>query len=187
MRFQLRGANRPTLTPFTSVCMIHISTLSPIVIQKDKNSDYGVTVPDLPGCFSAGRTLEEALSAAEEAIELHRKGLMEEGLGLPEPSSIERWRANADLAGRTWPSSPPPRETEARRRESTSRSPRACWRPWTATPPPPATPAAACLPAPPSATSSRAPPHRVRASAALDAKQHDLLPLPSCASWFNSP
>ncbi len=33
----------------------------PVVIHKDKNSDYGVTVPDLPGCFSAGTTMEEAL------------------------------------------------------------------------------------------------------------------------------
>lgn len=28
----------------------------PIAIHKDKNSCYGVTIPDLPGCFSAGDT-----------------------------------------------------------------------------------------------------------------------------------
>jgi predicted RNase H-like HicB family nuclease len=33
----------------------------PVVIHKDLDSDYGVTVPDLPGCFSAGTTLDEAL------------------------------------------------------------------------------------------------------------------------------
>ena len=76
--------------------------LWPIVIHKDKASDYGVTVPDLPGCFSAGRTLEEAIAAAKEAIGLHLEGLMEEGLGLPEPSSMERWRAHADFADGTW-------------------------------------------------------------------------------------
>ena len=32
----------------------------PIVIHKDADSDYGVTVPDLPGCFSAGKTLDES-------------------------------------------------------------------------------------------------------------------------------
>ena len=32
----------------------------PIVIHKDTGTGYGVTVPDLPGCFSAGDTLEEA-------------------------------------------------------------------------------------------------------------------------------
>ena len=33
-----------------------------IVIHKDPESCYGVTVPDLPGCFSAGNTIEEALT-----------------------------------------------------------------------------------------------------------------------------
>ena len=40
-----------------------------IVIHKDPGSCYGVTVPDLPGCFSAGDTFEEALDMAREAIE----------------------------------------------------------------------------------------------------------------------
>ena len=35
--------------------------LYPVVVHKDSNSDYGVSVPDLPGCFSAGSTLDEAL------------------------------------------------------------------------------------------------------------------------------
>ena len=35
----------------------------PVVIHKDPESDYGVTVPDLPGCFSAGETLDEALES----------------------------------------------------------------------------------------------------------------------------
>ena len=55
----------------------------PIVIHKDKRSDYGVTVPDLPGCFSAGGTLDEALAMAKEAIELHLEGLIEEGQPIP--------------------------------------------------------------------------------------------------------
>lgn len=40
----------------------------PIVIHKDKNSDYGVSVPDLPGCYSAGVSFEEALEMSKEAI-----------------------------------------------------------------------------------------------------------------------
>ena len=39
----------------------------PIVIHKDAGSAYGVTVPALPGCFSAGDTLEEAIESAREA------------------------------------------------------------------------------------------------------------------------
>ena len=38
----------------------------PIVLHKDKDSDYGATVPDLPGCFSAGATLDEALEMNRE-------------------------------------------------------------------------------------------------------------------------
>ncbi len=40
-----------------------------VVIHKDSKSDYGVIVPDLPGCFSAGSTIDEALENAKEAIE----------------------------------------------------------------------------------------------------------------------
>ena len=39
----------------------------PVVIHKDKKSDYGLTVPDLPGCFSAGKTFDEALENSKEA------------------------------------------------------------------------------------------------------------------------
>jgi predicted RNase H-like HicB family nuclease len=40
---------------------------------------HGVVVPDLPGCFSAGDTLEEAFDNAREAIELHCQTLAEDG------------------------------------------------------------------------------------------------------------
>jgi predicted RNase H-like HicB family nuclease len=74
----------------------------PIVIHKDKKSDYGVTVPDLPGCFSAGSTMDEALAMAREAIELHLEGLIEEGMPIPDANLIEAHRRNADYAGGTW-------------------------------------------------------------------------------------
>ncbi len=74
----------------------------PIVIHKEKRSDFGVTVPDLPGCFSAGSTIDEALAMARQAIELHIEGLVEEGLSIPEPTSIDRLRKNADYAGGIW-------------------------------------------------------------------------------------
>ena len=61
----------------------------PIVIHKEKKSDYGVTVPDLPGCFSAGSTMDEAMAMTREAIELHIEGLIEEGLPVPDPTPIE--------------------------------------------------------------------------------------------------
>ena len=42
-----------------------------VVVHKDKGSDFGVAVPDLPGCFSAGETMDEALGNTREAILCH--------------------------------------------------------------------------------------------------------------------
>jgi predicted RNase H-like HicB family nuclease len=48
----------------------------PVVIHKDADSDYGVSVPDLPGCFSAGESVEEAIACVTEAIECHTEGTL---------------------------------------------------------------------------------------------------------------
>ncbi len=61
----------------------------PVFIEKDKDSDYGVTIPDLPGCFSAGTTLDEAISNAREAILTHIEGLLMDDEVLNTPSEIE--------------------------------------------------------------------------------------------------
>ncbi len=74
----------------------------PIVIHKDTDSDYGVTVPDLPGCFTAGATMDEALAMANEAIELHLAGLREEGLPAPPTGRIEDHKDKPEYAGCTW-------------------------------------------------------------------------------------
>ncbi len=45
----------------------------PVVIHKEKEADYGVSVPDLPGCFPAGETRSGfLLRAALEFIARHR-------------------------------------------------------------------------------------------------------------------
>ena len=74
----------------------------PVVIHKDKDSDYGVTVPDLPGCFSAGSTLDEALLMAREAIELHLEGLIEEGQTVPPPGRVEDHKGDPEYRGGIW-------------------------------------------------------------------------------------
>ena len=52
----------------------------PIAIETgDSKHACGVVVPDLPGCFSAGDTLDEALTNAREAILLHLEGLLDDG------------------------------------------------------------------------------------------------------------
>ncbi len=58
----------------------------PVVIHKDNDSDFGVTVPDLPGCFSAGASIDEALQQAKEAIGCHIEGLLLDNEDLPSPT-----------------------------------------------------------------------------------------------------
>lgn len=74
----------------------------PVVIHKDKSSDYGVTVPDLPGCFSAGETMEDAMTNVVEAIECHLEGLLFDGDAIPEAQSVEGHQKNKNFAGGTW-------------------------------------------------------------------------------------
>lgn len=74
----------------------------PVAIHKEPNSDYGVTVPDLPGCFSAGSTVDEAMLMAREAIELYLDTLIESGRDIPDASEIESLKANPDYADATW-------------------------------------------------------------------------------------
>lgn len=73
-----------------------------VVVHHDKDSAYGVTVPDLPGCFSAGDSFDEALEKVIEAIELHLEGMAEEGMDIPSAESIDAHLDNPDFAGGTW-------------------------------------------------------------------------------------
>ncbi len=74
----------------------------PVVLHKDFDSDYGVTVPDLPGCFSAGRTVTESLAMAREAIALHLSGLLEHGEAIPPPKSIEEHKRKIQFRAGRW-------------------------------------------------------------------------------------
>jgi predicted RNase H-like HicB family nuclease len=68
----------------------------------DEQHAFGVVVPDLPGCFSAGDTLAEALANAREAIELHVSTLLEDELRLPAPQAPGVHQAHPDYLGWTW-------------------------------------------------------------------------------------
>jgi len=58
------------------------------VLERGLNDSFGVFFPDLPGCVSAGTTVEEAIHGAREALALHVEGMIEDGLPLPTPSSV---------------------------------------------------------------------------------------------------
>ena len=74
----------------------------PVVIHKDKNSDYGVTVPDLPGCFSAGDTVDDALTNAIEAIECHIEGMLIDAETVPSARTIEYHSKSRQFSGGIW-------------------------------------------------------------------------------------
>jgi predicted RNase H-like HicB family nuclease len=74
----------------------------PIVIEPgDETAAFGVIVPDLPGCFSAGDTLDEAMAAVEEAAAAWIDATLDAGGAVPPPSDLEDVRRNPAYAGRS--------------------------------------------------------------------------------------
>jgi len=65
------------------------------LIHKDSDSDFGVSFPDLPGCVTAGATLDEARDLAAEDLAFHLEGLEQDAEAAPEPSSLEAVMAEA--------------------------------------------------------------------------------------------
>jgi predicted RNase H-like HicB family nuclease len=75
----------------------------PIAVENgDSTHAWGVIVPDLPGCFSAGDTLEEAMINAREAISAHIELLIEAGDDIPQVSAIHDLVGVAEYQGLTW-------------------------------------------------------------------------------------
>jgi predicted RNase H-like HicB family nuclease len=72
----------------------------PVAIEPgSESSAFGVVIPDLPGCYSAGDTLDEALIGAQEAAAAWIDATLDSGGAVPAPSSLETLRQNADFEG----------------------------------------------------------------------------------------
>jgi predicted RNase H-like HicB family nuclease len=76
----------------------------PIAIEPGTDATaWGVVVPDLPGCFSAGDTMEEALIQAEEAVTAWIETALDAGQAIPQPSAIDTLRAaHPEFEGWLW-------------------------------------------------------------------------------------
>lgn len=61
-----------------------------VVIEK-ANGNYSAYVPDLPGCVATGDTVRDAEREIREAIRFHIEGLKEDGLPVPEATSIAEY------------------------------------------------------------------------------------------------
>lgn len=60
--------------------------LTYLAVLEPSSDGYGVYFPDLPGCISFGKDIEEAQQMAREALELHIYGMEKDGDSLPAPS-----------------------------------------------------------------------------------------------------
>jgi len=67
-----------------------------VAIVEDSGPDkaVGVWFPDLPGCFSAGDDVDEALRNAEEALALYAEAELREGRELPAPRTVSALKAD---------------------------------------------------------------------------------------------
>ncbi|MFQ5473676.1 MAG: type II toxin-antitoxin system HicB family antitoxin [Dehalococcoidia bacterium] len=54
-------------------------------VNRDLGSDWGASVPDLPGCVATGKTIDSALRRIAGAIEMHLRGMREDGVRIPAP------------------------------------------------------------------------------------------------------
>ena len=64
----------------------HIMRYAMIIEPGERN--YSAYLPDLPGCVATGKTIDELRERMSEAVELHLQGMREDGLSIPEPTSL---------------------------------------------------------------------------------------------------
>lgn len=69
-----------------------------VVIERASDGGYGVRSPDLPGVVALGDAEAEALDEMREAIKFHVEGLREDGLPIPEPSTVGATVIDLDAA-----------------------------------------------------------------------------------------
>ncbi len=67
-----------------------------VAIVEDAGADkaIGIWFPDLPGCFSAGDDIDDALRNAHEALALYAEAEAQEGRGLPKPRTISALKSD---------------------------------------------------------------------------------------------
>jgi predicted RNase H-like HicB family nuclease len=61
------------------------------VIIEAGERNYSAYVPDLPGCIATGKTVEEVTRLIREGIVFHLEGLREDGLPIPEPTTLAEY------------------------------------------------------------------------------------------------
>ncbi|MDR2550006.1 MAG: type II toxin-antitoxin system HicB family antitoxin [Desulfobulbus sp.] len=68
----------------------------------DETTAFGVVVPDFPGCFSGGDTLDEAIENSKEAISLWIETVLDDNGTVPAPGKLIDHTKNPEFSGWTW-------------------------------------------------------------------------------------
>lgn len=68
----------------------------------NETTAWGVAVPDLPGCYSAGDTMDEAMENAREAIDQFVEILIEDGMDIPAARTLETLQADSEYKSWVW-------------------------------------------------------------------------------------
>ena len=72
----------------------------PIAIEPGgEKAAYGVIVPDLPGCFSAGDSLDEAIAGAQEAAAAWIDAALDSEEAIPPPTNLDAVRQRPEYTG----------------------------------------------------------------------------------------
>lgn len=67
------------------------------IVEGDAHSGYSAFFPDLPGCVSAGDTIEQCIANAGEAAAFHLEGMVGDGEAIPEPTPAQRLEVDDDI------------------------------------------------------------------------------------------
>lgn len=67
-----------------------------------ESTAWGVVVPDLPGCFSAGDTMDEAMENARQAIDQQVEIMIEDGATIPAARPLSAHQSDPEFAGWVW-------------------------------------------------------------------------------------
>jgi len=68
------------------------------IVEEEEGKAVGVWFPDLPGCFSAGDTLDEAMLNAQEALALYADALREDGQPMPPARTLTELKTDPEAA-----------------------------------------------------------------------------------------
>lgn len=69
-----------------------------IIIERQPEGEYLVSVPALPGCYTEGHTLEEARTMATDAIRAYCTSLLKHGDPIPEEPAVEQYVGRLSVA-----------------------------------------------------------------------------------------